>query len=168
MDLGVHLIDLLGWLLASTGDFSAVNAQLITRIPMRPDVLTGQPAIVDVDDIAIAQINMSNGAIGVLEASRLATGVQDELRFEIHGSKGMIAFNLMEPNFLTIYDATIPEGTYGGGRGPQKIECVTRFPKPYSLGATKNPIGWPQTHIHCLHDAIVAIANGDKQRWAEL
>jgi predicted dehydrogenase len=162
MDLGVHLIDLLGWLLSTTGEFDRVSAQLITRIGSRPDVYTGEPALVDVDDIAIAQVGMTNGAVGVLEASRLATGVQDELRFELHGSRGMIAFNLMEPNYLTIYDATIPEGVYGGDRGQQRIECVTRFPKPYSLGATKNPIGWPQTHVHCLHDALLAIASGDK------
>jgi predicted dehydrogenase len=162
MDLGVHLIDLLGWLLAPTGEFARVSAQLVTRIPMRPDVQTGQPAPVDVDDIALMQVGMTNGAVGHLEASRLATGVQDELRFELHGSRGMIAFNLMEPNFLTVYDATVPEGVYGGMRGAQQIECVTRYPKPYSLGATKNPIGWPQTHIHCLHDALVAMVAGDK------
>lgn len=160
MDLGVHLIDLLRWLL---GDFTEVSATLQTRIPSRPDAKTGAPAVVDVDDIAIAQVKLESGAIGVLEASRLATGVQDELRFEIHGSRGAISFNLMEPNWLTIYDATIPEAALGGSRGSQRIECVSRYPKPYSLGVTKNPYGWLQAHIHCLHDCFEAIAKGDTQ-----
>ena len=158
MDLGVHLADLLQWLL---GPYAEVNATLETRIPSRPHVLTGEAAPVDVDDIALAQVRLESGAFGVMEASRLATGVQDELRFEIHGSRGAISFNLMDPSWLTIYDATIAEGPYGGERGPQRLECVSRYPKPYSLGVTKNPYGWLQAHVHCLHDTLAAIARGD-------
>jgi predicted dehydrogenase len=159
MDLGVHIADLMRWLV---GDFESVHAMLQTRIDQRPDPKTKLPQPVDVDDIAIVQIKLASGGIGVIEASRLATGVQDELRFELHGSRGMIAFNLMDPNFLTIYDATIPEGPLGGSRGPQRIECVTRYPKPYALGATKNPYGWPQSHVHCLFDVVREIASGEK------
>ena len=157
MDLGVHIFDLMRHLI---GEMDVVSAQLTTRIPTRPDSVTGQPAMVDVDDIAIAQVRTASGAIGVIEASRLATGVQDELRFEIHGSLGAISWNLMEPNFLTIYDARTPEGPLGANRGPQRIECVARYPKPYAFGATKNPLGWPQLHIHCLHDFVAAVAEG--------
>jgi predicted dehydrogenase len=158
MDLGVHIFDLLRFLL---GDFSSVNAVLETRIGERPDPKTGEPRPVDVDDIAVVQARTKSGAVGVIEASRLATGVQDEMRFEIHGSKGALAFNLMDPNWLTVYDATIPEGSLGGSRGPQRIECATRYPKPYALGATKNTIGWPQFHIHCLYDFIESVAAGE-------
>ncbi|GAB4462364.1 MAG: Gfo/Idh/MocA family oxidoreductase [Armatimonadaceae bacterium] len=161
MDLGVHIFDLMRHLLEPvTGAFTVRDAVLQTRIPERPDPKTGQPLPVDVDDIAIVQIATEQGVPGVIEASRLATGVQDELRFEIHGSKGAISFNLMEPNWLTVYDATVPEGPLGGSRGPQRIECVTRYPKPYSLGATKNTLGWPQLHVHCLYDFIQAVAGG--------
>lgn len=158
MDLGVHIFDLLRHLL---GEFAEVHAHLETRIPERPDPQTGEPRPVDVDDIAIVQARTESGAHGVIEASRLATGVQDELRFELHGSKGAISFNLMDPNWLTVYDATIPEAPLGGNRGPQRIECVARYPKPYALGATKNTLGWPQLHVHCLHDFIRAVAEGD-------
>ena len=159
MDLGAHLYDLLRCLLLPVaGEMIEVSAQLQTRIPERPDPKTGEPKPVDVDDIALAQVKTAAGAIGVLEASRLATGVQDELRFEIHGSKGAISFNLMEPNYLTIYDATIPEGPLGGNRGPQRIESVTRYPKPYSFNVTKNALGWPQMHIHSLFDFLAAVS----------
>ena len=161
MDLGAHLYDLLRCLLLPVaGEMTEVNAQLQTRIPERPDPKTGELKPVDVDDIAVAQVKTASGAIGVLEASRLATGVQDELRFEIHGSKGAISFNLMEPDFLTVYDATIPEGALGGNRGPQRIECVARFPKPYSFGVVKNTLGWPQMHIHSLFDFLSAVGGG--------
>mgnify|MGYP001205252857 CR=1 FL=1 len=158
MDLGTHAFDLLRHLV---GDLDAVSAQLVTRISERPDVVTGEAAPVDVDDIAVVQARLASGAVGVLEASRLATGVQDELRFELHGSKGALSFNLMEPNWLTAYDATKPEAPLGGDRGPQRIECVTRYPKPYALGATKNPIGWPQLHVHCLQEFLAAVARGE-------
>lgn len=162
MDLGVHVYDLLRWLLEPvSGAMDVVSSQLATRIPNRPDPQTGEWLPVDVDDIAVVQMQTDSGALGVIEASRLATGVQDELRFEIHGSKGAISFNLMEPNFLTIYDATRPEGPLGGDRGPQKIETVTRYPKPYSLGATKNTLGWPQLHVHCLHEFLSTIGGAE-------
>lgn len=155
MDLGVHIIDLMRHLL---GDYESVNAQLRTVIDRRPDPVTGQPVPIDVDDIAIAQVRMRSGAMGVVEASRLATGAQDELRFEIHGSRGALAFNLMNPNWLTFYDATVPEGDLGGDRGAQRIECVGRYPAPYAFGANKNSVGWPQLHVACLYDFIAAVA----------
>lgn len=158
MDLGVHVFDLARFLV---GEFDAVNAQLVTRIPLRPDVVTGQPAPVDVDDIAIVQARTKSGAIGLIEASRLATGVQDELRIELHGSKGMIAWNLMDSNYLDVYDARDPEETLGGNRGVKRIECVSRYPKPWSFKTPKNTIGWNQLHAHSLYDFVRAVAEND-------
>jgi len=156
MDLGVHVFDLIRHLL---GDFAQVNAVLETRIPERSSPAGGRERV-DVDDYALVTARMACGAVGLLEASRLATGTQDDLRFEIHGSRGALAFNLMDPNWLTVYDATRPEATLGGWRGPQRIECATRYPKPYSLGATKNTVGWPQFHIHCVFEFLRSVANG--------
>lgn len=158
MDLGVHVFDLVRHLL---GDFAEVNARLHTFITERPDPVNGVPTPVDVDDIALVQARLQSGAIGTVEATRLATGVQDELRFEIHGSRGAISFNLMDPSWLTIYDNTRPDSSLGGEKGPQRIECCTRYPKPYALGATKNTVGWPQFHVHCLYDYIDSVAKGE-------
>ncbi|MDQ2686489.1 MAG: Gfo/Idh/MocA family oxidoreductase [Armatimonadota bacterium] len=158
MDLGVHAFDLVRFLL---GDFAEAHAQLQTCIPQRPDPKTGALGKVDVDDIAIIQTRLTSGALGLVEASRLATGTQDDLRIEIHGSRGALAFRLMDPNYLDIYDNTQPEAPLGGTRGTQRIESVARYPKPYAFGATKNPIGWPQFHIHCLYDFLHAVAQGE-------
>lgn len=158
MDLGVHVIDLVRHL---AGEFDQVSARLETFIRERPDAQTGQPAPVDVDDVALVQARMASGAVATIEATRLATGTQDELRLEIHGSRGAIGFNLMEPNWLSVYDNTRPEAPLGGTRGPQRIESVARYPKPYALGATKNTVGWPQFHVHCLLDFVDAVAHGE-------
>jgi len=157
MDLGAHVFDLARFLV---GDFEAVAATLVTRIGERPDPRTGEPSPVDVDDIAVVQARTKSGAIGVVEASRLATGVQDDLRIELHGSKGALAWNLMEPNYLSVYDARDPEAPLGGDRGMKHIECVARYPAPFAFKTNKNTLGWNQLHAHALFDFVAAVARG--------
>lgn len=163
-DLGAHVIDLTRFLLGPgtgverAGEFAAVSATLQTVIPQRMEAATGQMRTVDVDDLALVQCRLEGGAVGTLEASRLSTGVQDELRIELHGSKGGLRFNLMEPNWLDAYDATVPEAALGGDRGYTRIEAVTRYPKPYSLGATKNTVGWLNFHIQSVQDFVTNVA----------
>ena len=163
-DLGAHVIDLTRFLIGPStnvgraGEFASVTAELQTVIKERRDPKTGEMQTVDVDDIAIAQCRLEGGAVGTLEASRLATGVQDELRLDLHGTKAGIRFNLMEPNWLDAYDASVPEAALGGDRGYRRIESVARYPKPYALGATKNSVGWLQFHIHSLFDFVNNVA----------
>ncbi len=169
-DLGAHVIDLTRFLLGPgtnvgrAGEFAAVSATLQTIIPERTEAATGRLRTVDVDDLALVQCRLVGGAVGTLEASRLATGVQDELRIELHGSKGGLRFNLMDANWLDAYDATVPEAALGGDRGYTRIEAVTRYPKPYSLGATKNTVGWLNFHIQSLHDFVTNVANSTEGR----
>lgn len=164
MDLGAHIIDLTRFLVGPGtgvgrgGEFAAVRANMQTVITERPDPATGQMRPVDVDDVAQVQCHLEDRASGTLEASRLSTGVQDEIRVELHGSKGALKFNLMDPNWLDAYDATIPEAPLGGDRGYRRIECVARYPKPYTLGATKNSVGWLHFHIQSLFDFISNVA----------
>ena len=163
-DLGAHAIDLARFLIGPTsgvargGEFTELAATLQTLIPQRRDPKTGAMRTVDVDDIAFAQCRLEGGAQGTVEASRLATGVQDELRIELHGAKGGLRFNLMEPNWLDAYDATKPETPLGGERGFTRIESVTRYPKPYALGATKNTVGWLNFHIQSVFDFVANVA----------
>ncbi|CEK20643.1 predicted dehydrogenase [Chthonomonas calidirosea] len=164
VDLGAHIFDLVRFLvgpplsIGRAGEFQRVSARLQTVITERLDVKSGQMRKVDVDDIALVQAQLAGGAYGSLEASRLATGAQDEIRLELHGSQGALRFNLMDPNWLDVYDATPPEEALGGRRGFQRIECVSRYPKPYAFGVTKNSVGWIQFHIHSLFDFISNVA----------
>lgn len=161
-DLGSHAIDLVRFLTGSAtgvergGEWAAVSATLQTLIGERPNAY-GQLTPVDVDDIAIAQVKLEGGAVGTLEASRLATGVQDQLVVQLHGLNGSISFDLMDPNWLEVYDAREPEAALGGNRGTKRIETVARFPQPYALGAVKNTVGWLQFHIQCLYDFVNSI-----------
>ena len=161
-DLGVHVVDLTRHLL---GEFAEVLHLRETFIKERP--LANEPAKrvpVEVDDVSILAFRMASGAIGTLESSRLATGVQDEVRFEAHGSKGALRFNLMQPNFLEYYDGSLPEGTYGAERGFKAIECVARYPKPAALPGPKNTIGWERFHAHCIYNFVSHVVAGTPAR----
>jgi len=159
-DLGSHIIDLIRYLL---GDYKAVFATTHTFINERP--LPNNPtkkAKVEVDDISFLQLKMQNGALGTLEASRLATGANDDLRIEIHGEKGALYYNHMNPNWLWIYDTRDASEPIGGLRGFKGVETVQRYPKPAVLPGPKFSIGWMRYHIASQYDFVKRIVDGKK------
>jgi predicted dehydrogenase len=157
-DLSSHVIDLTQFLLGDIAQVSHLGETFIKERPLPNEPDTMKP--VEVDDISILTVRTANGAIGTIESSRLATGVQDEIRFEAHGSKGAIRFNLMQPNFLEYYDQTDAGGDLGGDRGYKAIECVSRYPKPAALPGPKTTIGWERFHVHCMHNFVTHVVEG--------
>ena len=151
-DLGSHLIDLFLWLCPE------VPARLAAHTTILHKQRQGQPVLAD--DHAVMVMELANGASGTLEATKLATGIQDELRLEIHGTKGALRMNLMDANWLDIYNATVPEGPYGGERGWQRIECVGRYLPPAMFPAVKATPGWLRGHVHSLYTFMEALHNG--------
>jgi predicted dehydrogenase len=160
MDLGSHVFDLVRYLtgpglpIGRAGDIETVSATMATLIDHRRDPVSGEMRKVDVDDIAWVTCRLAGGAVGTVEATRLATGAQDELRIEVHGSRGALRFNLMDPNWLDAYDATEPESALGGERGFKRIECATRYPSPYAMGGGKSTVGWMSFHAHSVFDFV--------------
>ncbi len=153
-DLGSHVLDLMYYLL---GEYSAVFAKTEIIYPQRPDK-TGNLINIEADDVAFMIVKMKNGGTGTIEASKVATGINDELRFEIHGDKGSVRFNLMEPNWLEFYDNTLPEAPLGGTRGYVKIECVQRFKKPGGdFPGPKFSVGWIRSHVHSLYNFLSCV-----------
>ena len=157
-DLGSHVIDLTRHLLGEFARVRHVGKTFVEKRPLKED--PSQMRRVEVDDLSILTFQLANGAIGTIESSRVATGVQDEIRIEAHGSKGAIRFNLMQPNYLEFYDATAPAGDYGGTRGFTAIECVARYPKPAALPGPKNTVGWERFHVHCIHNFVSHVVEG--------
>ena len=153
-DLGSHVLDIIYYLL---GEYSSVFAKTEIVYRQRPD-RNGNMVDVEADDIAFLILRMKDGGIGTIEASKVATGVNDELRFEIHGDRGAIRFNLMEPNWLEYYDNTLPDVPLGGVKGYVRIECTQRYPKPG--GDFPNPkfsIGWIRSHVHSLYNFVSCV-----------
>ena len=156
-DLGSHILDLLDWLL---GPMSAVCCAGRIWSPQRPSLdEPGKTIDIDVEDAAVMLLRNNEGVIGTVEASKIATGSEDELRFEIHGRDGAIRFHLMQPNYLEIYDARAKDGDFGGRRGWQQLACVNKYPPPG--GKFPNPkfsIGWIRSHVHSLYAFLEAAA----------
>lgn len=156
VDLGSHAIDLMRHL---CGEVARVSARCKTFIPQRP-TRDGGTAAVAVDDVALLQVETADGALGTIEASRLATGTNDELTFDVHGDQGALRFSLMDPNWLYAYDRREPGGDYGGRRGFKAIETVQRYPKPAALPGPKCAVGWTRGHIACLHHFATCVVEG--------
>jgi len=155
-DMGAHTIDMMSHLL---GDISAINVLCETFIKERKHKDTGEIVPVDTDDVALMTLRHRSGSVGMLEATKFATGICDELRFEIHGELGAIRFNLMTPNWLEVYDVRDEDSPYGGMRGFKRIECVQQYPAPG--GGFPNPkfsIGWIRSHMHCIYSFLECIA----------
>ncbi|HZJ83874.1 MAG TPA: Gfo/Idh/MocA family oxidoreductase [Clostridia bacterium] len=150
-DLGSHLLDIIYYLL---GNYGAIFAHNKVLYPSRPHP-SGEVVDIGAEDLSILIVQMKNGGAGIIESSKIATGTNDELRFEIHGDKGAMRFNLMDPNWLEVYDNTLPEGDLGGDRGFKKIECVQRYKSPGGkFVPSKASIGWVRSHVHSLYNFL--------------
>ena len=158
-DLASHVLDLVDWLI---GPFHSVMAATRIAYPERP--LAGEPSrrvAVDAEDCVTILAHLGCGAVGTIEATKIATGTEDELRFEIHGSRGALRFNGMDPHHLEWYDATSPERPLGGVRGWNRIDTGQRYPSPASaFPSPKAPIGWVRCHLACLANFLTAVAAG--------
>ncbi len=159
-DLGSHVFDLVHFLL---GDFDSVLAATHTAYPHRPAL--GDPermCPVDAEDCVMALVRMHGGALGTIEATKLATGSEDELRVEVHGSRGALRFNGMDAHHLEVYDATLPDRPAGGDRGWKRIDAGQRYPAPAAaFPGPKLQIGWIRSHMACLANFLQAVHAGE-------
>ncbi|NLG52038.1 MAG: Gfo/Idh/MocA family oxidoreductase [Chloroflexi bacterium] len=156
-DLGAHIIDLMDYLV---GPFESTLTQTRILYPQRPNA-RGQMERVEADDQFLMWARLANGALGSIEASKIATGAEDELRFEIHGDRGALRFNLMDPNYLDAYDLREPEQPVGGTRGWNRIATVQRYDKPAAFPGPKFGIGCIRGHMHCLYNFLQGVATGE-------
>jgi len=155
-DLGSHIVDLMDYFI---GPIAGIFAEQRILYPKRPN-RCGEIVPVEADDQTLMLVRMSNGACGVIEASKIATGAEDELQFEIHGDKGALRINLMQPNYLEAYDLRDSESPLGGTRGWQRVATVQRYEKPAGFPGPKFSIGWLRAHMHCLYNFLQAVAAG--------
>ena len=160
-DLGSHILDLLSFLLGQ--EFSSVMASSQIAFPARKSV-DGQSTVrITVDDATYLIMKLKEGAVGTVECSKLATGSSDEMRYEIHGTKGALRYNSMSPNYLYFYDASVPDAMHslGGDRGWKAIECVQHYPAPGgSFPHARSSIGWLRGHVHSLYSFCSNVYHG--------
>jgi predicted dehydrogenase len=127
-DLGTHAVDLARFLL---GPIATVIARTETVVAERPLPLTtgthfevsegGEVAPVENEDVLWSIVRFESGVTGTIEASRVAIGPQARYAFEVHGSRGALAWDFERMNELLVY---LPQehGSAGYARvvmGPQ-------------------------------------------------
>ena len=160
-DLASHVVDLMQHLIGPFQEVFAATRILHAQRPSPEDPAVLVP--VQAEDHVCMIIKNDDGLVGTVEASKLSTGTQDELRFEIHGTKGAMRFDLMSPNWLEIYELGSPSEPIGGRRGFTRVECVQRYPRPGgSFPAPKGSIGWVRGHVACLYNFMSALHEGRK------
>jgi predicted dehydrogenase len=157
-DLGSHVLDLVRFLLGECREVFATTETFVKRRP----VSKGSDELVDVevDDLALVQMKMENGALGTMEASRIATGTNDDLRVEIHGRDGAIRFSLMDANWLYVYNNRLEGQPIGGMKGYNRIETVQRYPEPAAFPGPKFIVGWVRFHIASMYDFLSNVVKG--------
>ena len=144
-DLGSHVIDLALHLIDSP--FKTVFGKSQIAFPERKGI-NGQMWQTNADEAFYILATLENGAHGTIEVSKIVTGSNDDLTFEIYGEEGSIRFNLMDPNFLEVYKRNKGDETLGAYNGYTKIECVNRYPRPGGVfPSVKAPIGWLRGHV---------------------
>jgi predicted dehydrogenase len=143
-DLGSHAVDLGHFLV---GDLGSVSGVVRTFLPGR-----------EVDDAIEAAVEFANGAVGTIEATRLALGRRNALQWEVNGAKASLYFDLERLNELQVFRA---DGDRARGF---KTVLVSEADHPYwqHWWPPGHIIGWGDTFVHELHHFLWAIAeDGD-------
>ena len=156
LDLGSHALDLITWL---AGYPARVFCSMYTLYDRRPTADGGEERALSEDHVQ-ALLQMENGAIGSVEASKIATGANDELTLELRGTKGALLWNSMDASYLYYYDQTLPDAVCGGTKGFTRIECVQRYPAPGGKLQAKNAVGWDRGHTHSYFMFLDAVNRG--------
>ncbi len=146
-DLGAHVMDMLTWL---AGPVARVYTKNQTAYQTRTGA-DGTPVPVDTDDASYSIVTLQNGAVGTAEASKLATGTNTDLYIELHGDKGALKLDFMDPNWLYFYDASAPLTGY------QKIETVQDYAGAESFPPARHPMGWIRAHADALYEFLRAV-----------
>ena len=127
-DLGSHAVDLAQFLL---GPITSVTARTETVVTERPlptgagthfDVVEGGELVpVENEDVVWSIVRFTRGVSGTIEVSRVAVGPQARYAFEVHGSRGAVAWDFERMNELSVF-MPLETGDAGYSRvlmGPQ-------------------------------------------------
>ena len=165
-DIGAHVIDMAQFVTGSrVASVSGTMQTFVTSRPVAGEHATlggtgaggGERAQVTVDDAAAFTARFADGALGVFEATRFATGRKNALRLEVNGSLGSIAFDFEDMNVLELHDATLPASEGGFRR-----VLVTEADHPY-VAAWWPPghgLGYEHGFTHQVVDLVHHVAAG--------
>jgi predicted dehydrogenase len=147
-DIGTHAHNLARYI---TGlDVEEICAELTTFIPGRP-----------LDDDGNCLVRFAGGVKGILYASQVSSGEENNLNIRVFGTKGSLQWFQENPNELTFKCADAPQQVYRRGNG---------YVGAAAQGATRTPFAHPEGFIEAFANvyrgAAVAIADAIEGRKA--
>ncbi len=153
LDLGLHVVDLVCFLL---GEPELLAARHATFVPRRPDGLGGTREV-DVDDWAWAELRVPGGAHVTVEASRIAFGAEGA-PFELYGTEGSLVANLerVAPLRFTRFDGAEATWRKRAGADPEAHAVAALLPPSrLTLGS------FVDSHLASLHHFVLRVAGSD-------
>jgi predicted dehydrogenase len=161
-DLASHGVDLARYLLGDIESLAADTATFLTE-RARPTgataghtLATGEMGSVENEDYVSSLLRFASGARGVLEASRVSVGEQNNYGFDIHGTKGSVFWDYRRMNELGV--------SLGGSYQDQAVSTVYVGPKHGFFGAfqpgSANSMGYDDLKVIEAYQFLRSIADG--------
>jgi len=99
----------------------------------------------------------SSGATGVIQSCGVANGRRSAFTFEIFGSKGSVAWDVQEPNYLHVF---LSESADVRVVGFTKV-CVTEPNHPFMdvWWPKGHTLGWEHGHVNLIAHFLDCVAN---------
>ncbi|HTJ78099.1 MAG TPA: Gfo/Idh/MocA family oxidoreductase [Rariglobus sp.] len=147
-DIGTHAENLAHYI---TGlEIESLCADLTTFVPGR-----------QLDDDGNILVRFKGGAKGVLHASQISVGEENNLNIRVYGTLGGIEWHQVNPNYLLVKYPDRPAETWGRGHG---------YVSPAAARFTRTPSGHPEGYLEAFGNiyqdvfrAIRAEVAGKKQ-----
>jgi predicted dehydrogenase len=151
IEMACHALDLIYHFF---GEFENVRMNRLILYPQRPGP-DGKPVQVEGEDHVLLTARMKNAMIGSVEVSKVMAGSNDDMNYELYGTAGAIRYEMMNPNFLQVYDARDRPGPFRGDRGFTALETVNKDAESKSaFPGPRFPIGWLRGHVASQHHFV--------------
>jgi predicted dehydrogenase len=153
-DLNAHIVDMARFI---TGEeiVEVSGAIVETFIKQRPLVDDpGRTGRSTVDDAVLFLARLEGGAAASFESTRLATGVKNSNRIEIHGERGALRFNFERMNELEVFSVDDPPHLQGW-----RTIQVTHEDHPWtgSWWPDGHGLGYEHTFVNQAADMVAAL-----------
>jgi predicted dehydrogenase len=155
-DVGSHVFDLARHLAGPITRICGLTRITIGERP-DPDSEAGAKRVVDNDDTFAALVEFANGATGIVDGSRVATGSKVELTIDIVGAVGAVRWDFRRMNELQVYfpnESPVEQGFVTIQTGPAIWPYGQFAPSPQGLGYT-------DTKVIEVYRVVEAVAKGE-------
>jgi len=141
-DIGTHAANLAEYV---TGlEITKLSADVNTKVPNRL-----------LDDDCAALLKFNNGASGVLMASQIAAGEENDLKLRVYGEKGGIEWKHTDPNTLLFKPLDGPV---------QIVRAGTGYLSDVATANTRTPAGHPEGYIEAFANIYMEFARAARDR----